>query len=827
MQTDDVKKCKLYNKNQSNPFHIEATYGGIPQNLVTNLIILSILLASFLILRKSAWKLLNKIVRKNDVERWTHIFFSFTDHLRHPRHGHHGDPLENETDATPASSDQDPVDRVALQRQRSVGDSRTFGEWLKSIFTLPDEDIEERCGSDALQYIRFIRYIILYLTLVTTLAICVVLPLNFQGSLQGDVSSFEHTTLVNLAPDSEFLWVHVILSFVFFPLAIVVMRKFSVDVGFQDVSLEISRTLMIEKVPRYLCKREELERHFHEAFPGSEVKEMKFAFNVNRLQSIHNELMDARSGMEYCQRHQALGRPEFHVYAAPCSRCCFCICCCFCAKQDALEYYTKEESRLHDDFETEKAAALQEPLGIVFVTFKSVNMSKKIYDSHRRGFFTLNFQPPKSSLSKILKPHQWKVTFAPPPDDIYWENLSVSRRFLYLKKLVINIGLFVITFFLTTPEYLVSQTDYIIQFFGKGLKLPAALVEFIPTLMLWGFTAFMPLLVSWSDRFLGHWTRSGENHAIMKKTFWYLLFMVVFLPTFGFTTAQASINFLFTENKNDTYRWECVFLPDSGAFFVNYIITAALVGTGLELVRFPELLFYCLQICWSKSEADIPAIRRAMKYEFRFGEQYARMMLMFCMTMMYSLSCPLIVPFGWLYFVMKYFVDRHNLLYAYKPSKINKGVHSTAISFVILSTLVLLFFMMVFTVIRSGGLSELTLKSKAEIGLFLVAVNIFSAQLWSDTCKKFSPIEYLECTYLRESELHNREHIYLPDILKSSSEKYRQKESDLRAEEQEQAMKSIGSQDSRIQIIHDEDGNVHEIYEVPSDDNIAAGDQAI
>ena len=108
--------------------------------------------------------------------------------------------------------------------------------------------------------------------------------------------------------------------------------------------------------------------------------------------------------------------------------------------------------------------------------------------------------------------------------------------------------------------------------------------------------------------------------SIMKKTFWYLLFMVIFLPTFGFTTAQASIEFLWNTNKNDTYRWECIFLPDSGAFFVNYVTTAALVGAGLELIRFPDLFWYFIQICWSRSRAENPAIQRNIRYEFRFGE---------------------------------------------------------------------------------------------------------------------------------------------------------------------------------------------------------------
>ena len=53
---------------------------------------------------------------------------------------------------------------------------------------------------------------------------------------------------------------------------------------------------------------------------------------------------------------------------------------------------------------------------------------------------------------------------------------------------------------------------------GKTLQLPAIIATFLPTLMVLAFTALLPLLVSWSDRFLGHWTRSAENHAIMKKS---------------------------------------------------------------------------------------------------------------------------------------------------------------------------------------------------------------------------------------------------------------------------------------------------------------------
>jgi hypothetical protein len=50
-----------------------------------------------------------------------------------------------------------------------------------------------------------------------------------------------------------------------------------------------------------------------------------------------------------------------------------------------------------------------------------------------------------------------------------------------------------------------------------------------------------------------------------------------------------------TSHTTAPLRWDCIFLPDSGAFFVNYVITAAMIGSGLELIRFPELFWYLIQ----------------------------------------------------------------------------------------------------------------------------------------------------------------------------------------------------------------------------------------
>jgi len=93
--------------------------------------------------------------------------------------------------------------------------------------------------------------------------------------------------------------------------------------------------------------------------------------------------------------------------------------CYFVAKVDAIEYYAEEESRLRNQVDHERAAALRKPLGIAFVTLISVEAAQKIYDDHKRSYKCSN-NPPSSSVSCQLKPHNWHIRFAPSPKDIYW-----------------------------------------------------------------------------------------------------------------------------------------------------------------------------------------------------------------------------------------------------------------------------------------------------------------------------------------------------------------------------------------------------------------------
>ena len=110
-------------------------------------------------------------------------------------------------------------------------EDRHFFSWIVSIFSLSDEKFLRKCGSDAVQYLRFQRHLILFVSLMTLICLTIILPINFQGDLQGDNSDFGHTTISNLNGGADWLWIHGILTVLFFPLGILIMRRFSVNLG--------------------------------------------------------------------------------------------------------------------------------------------------------------------------------------------------------------------------------------------------------------------------------------------------------------------------------------------------------------------------------------------------------------------------------------------------------------------------------------------------------------------------------------------------------------------------------------------------------------------
>lgn len=149
------------------------TFSGIPQNLVFNLIGWVFLMTLFAILRRAAgnygrWALVRK-EGDSDSTKWTQLFFAPDDVSVVE------DQIENGV-AQPQIIDES-IDYTA---EEAVEDRR-IGGWIRSIFALSDEQYLRKCGTDAVQYLKFQRHLIVFMAIICITCVCIILPINFQG----------------------------------------------------------------------------------------------------------------------------------------------------------------------------------------------------------------------------------------------------------------------------------------------------------------------------------------------------------------------------------------------------------------------------------------------------------------------------------------------------------------------------------------------------------------------------------------------------------------------------------------------------------------------
>uniref|UniRef100_A0A8C7UJK9 Transmembrane protein 63B n=1 Tax=Oncorhynchus mykiss TaxID=8022 RepID=A0A8C7UJK9_ONCMY len=567
-----------------------------------------------------------------------------------------------------------------------------FCSWLTAIFRIKDEEIREKCGEDAVHYLSFQRHIIGQLVVVGVLSVGIVLPVNFSGDLlENNAYSFGRTTIANLK--TNLLWLHTSFAFIYLLLTVYSMRRHTSKMHYKEDDL-------VNMVIVLFCFL--LPLSHRQAYENCTVLDARICYNVAKLMSLNAERKKTERSLKFFTDLMAKEHMPTMVNPKPCGH----LCCCVikgCEQEEAVSFYTKREAKLKEDYRKEKEKVNTKPLGMAFVTFQNEAMTAiilKDFNACQCHGCTCRQEPKSSQFSESLHVYNWSVSYAPDPQN----HLSLGGISWWIRCFIINCILFLLLFFLTTPAIIISTMDkFNVTKPVEYLNNPI-ITQFFPTLLLWAFSALLPTIVYYSAFFEKHWTRSGENRTTMHKCYTFLIFMVLLLPSLGLSSLDVFFRWLFDKKflADATVRFECVFLPDNGAFFVNYVIASAFIGNAMDLLRIPGLLMYMIRLSLARSSAERRNVKRHQAFEFQFGAAYAWMMSVFTVVMTYSITCPIIVPFGLMYMLLKHLVDRYNMYYAYLPSKLDKKIHSGAVNQVVAAPILCLFWLLFFSTMRTG-----------------------------------------------------------------------------------------------------------------------------
>ncbi|XP_058881329.1 CSC1-like protein 1 isoform X2 [Acipenser ruthenus] len=662
-----------YNQPEGSTVLQGLSFGGIHVVLLIYFILFLVLLGIFAIIRRTLWDY-GRLALVSDTDGYTG-----KSHRRYARLSSTNEELEQ--------------------------DNKGYCSWITFVFLMDEDTIKEKCGNDALHYLSFQRHLIGLLVVFSITSVAIILPANLTGNLlDNDPYSFGRTTIGNLSKNNNLLWLHTVFAVLYLILTVIAMRHHTSQMKYK-VNDSVKRTLFISSISKD-ANKESLNGYFNEAYPEFNILEVSLCYDVAKLIYLAKERKRAEKNLIYYKKRLEQKREVATINPRPCGY----LCCCNlkgCEKVDAIDYYTSAEKKFEEEYMKEKETVPSKPLGMAFVTLENETMATCILKDFNAIVISgcrCKRELQASSYSKHLNVQNWSVTYAPDPRNIYWENISVQGVCWWIRCLCLNFFLFLLLFFLTTPSIIISTMDRFNITLPIYYQKNAVISQFFPTLLLWSFSALLPTVVYYSTLGESHWTRSNENRVTMHKLYFFLIFMVLILPSLGLTSLDYFFQWLFdtTFLSDGKVRFECVFLPNQGAFFVNYVIASAFIGSGMELLRLPGLLLYTIRMALARSAAERKYVKQHQANEVEYGVMYAWMLCVFTVIMAYSITCPVIVPFGLLYMLLKHVVDKHNLYFAYLPAKLDRKIHYGAVNQALAAPIMCLFWLYFFSVLRTG-----------------------------------------------------------------------------------------------------------------------------
>ena len=529
--------------------------------------------------------------------------------------------------------------------------ARKIGDSPPSFYALysgkADSWLAKERGLGALHYTLFQRMICTF-TILVMLASLVSICMN--TSHEDRTRSFvTRTASSNLPSGDPRSWFMVIASALSPWVMFLLLLKLRNNVGkLKPENRTYSRSLMLF----YTGSEAELRRHFSATYPHSTIVRVAFGYSTQELQFL---LADIKfNGSVLAKLHSEGHEQPPAAWQQILAR----------RKLRGVTFLTAKLLAYKAGREEVRSKILQGKPAVVFLTFSSHAEAAQVERGERR--------PPCHPTS--LHPLRNTPCFAPLPEEVLWDNLR-SPRARWIGRIWSYGLLFFFVLVCSTPAGFYSIIQDQLQ--EVGVSLTGTAGSLLPPLLLMAFGIMVPITVKLTTITFGHPSRPLCHTKYMKRFYLWLLLSSLIFPFL--ITGAGNVIQLFEDIEKDGFgqilrSWQCVFALDTGLFYMNYLITVALLKGTIQLLRVGDLtgeLYSSLVNCLSPAEmataaqlAREGAVNRsgnklALADDFVWLVFYTTILFFFCF------SCPLITPIYGMFLMHKHTVDLHNWRHYY------------------------------------------------------------------------------------------------------------------------------------------------------------------
>ncbi|OJT11675.1 Calcium permeable stress-gated cation channel 1 [Trametes pubescens] len=408
----------------------------------------------------------------------------------------------------------------------------------------------------------------------------------------------------------------------------------------------------------------------------------------------------------------------------------------FTRKVDALEYYEQKFREADELVKKRRRSGRFKASHVAFVTFEKMSSAQV-------------------AAQAVHAPHpmQCLTHLAPEPRDIVWSNISHPPAGALVREWFTMGAMIVLQFFwfipITALAGLLSYSEikktmpWLAQMIERNEHLAAIVQNSLPSVGVITLNATLPFLLEALTLIQGLPARSWIEFSIMKKYFLFLLVNVIFIFLVASTYWQLVRDLTNSPAKGIEKLADALAAGKARHFFVSYVILQGIGLMPLQLLNLGILIprmFYRLFI--TRTPRDFAELNAPPM--INYGIVYPQAILIFVITLLYSVIQPLILVFGAVYFGVAYVVYKYKLLFVfYKPYE-SQG-QAWPITFVRLIWGVLIFIVFM-------------------IGLFILKKSFILASLlapllggtllwWYYTDKQFRPLsKYVSLSSVHEVE---------------------------------------------------------------------------
>lgn len=591
-----------------------------------------------------------------------------------------------------------------------------FLSWMPDALKMPELELIDHAGLDSVIYLRIYLLGLKIFFPIMLLAWAILVPVNMTNDTLEKAdgvtfSNIDKLSISNVPLGSSKFWTHVVMAYTFtFWTCYVLQKEYAAirDMRLHFMASEKRRpeqyTVLVKNVPPDSDESvsESVEHFFLVNHPDHYLTH-QVVYNANKLAELVGEKKKKRNWLDYYQLKYSRNQSKRPVtktgFLGLCGE-----------EVDAIDYYTADIERLSKEIAAERERVSSSPKAIMpaaFVSFKT-----------RWGAAVC------AQTQQSRDPTLWLTEWAAEPRDVYWPNLAVPYMQLTVKRLIIAVSFFFLTFFFMIPIAMVQSLANIegIEKWAPFLKviieanfIKSFIQGFLPGIALKIFLTFLPSILMMMSKFEGLLSISALERRSASR--YYLFnFVNVFLGSIIAGAAFEQLNTFIHQSARDIPVTIGVAIPMKATFFITYVMVDGWAGIAGEILRLKPLIFYHLKNAFLvKTEKDREEAMDPGSLGFNTGEP--QIQLYFLIGLVYAVVTPLLLPFIIIFFAFAYIVFRHQIINVYNQDYESAAafwpdVHGRVIGALIISQLLLM------------GL--LSTKKEAQSTPFLIALPVLT-----------------------------------------------------------------------------------------------------